>query len=176
MRIIITSLLLVILSKFAVADIVKFETNNFSNRIKLTWSGTLQKIDPSSQLAYFSFKNGSKIEEFQLHITRIYSLTLDDQDRVDRPLPRTLQDLKTPLPADPRYAEQLELTNENFVGDEIPDKVKVRPDRKSSKLYLSGTIMYGDLQKMMLKARAENQKTEKFEISRSGLVKWIRGY
>ena len=175
MKSLMITLLLLLLPSFAFADIVKFETNTFTNPINLTWSGTLQKIDLATQVAYFSYRNHSKTENFRVHITRIYSLTLDNQNRVDRAFPVTLQDLSTPLPTNPRFAEILELTNENFVGDEIPEKVKVRPDRKSSKLYLSGTIKYGDLQKLVLEAKAENKSRKVFEINRSDLIQWIRG-
>lgn len=169
------ALLSLILTTSAIADVVKLETNDWSNKRTLIWSGTLQKIDPSSQIAFFSFKNGSQIEEFSVHITRIYSLTLDNQDRVDKPFPATQQDIKSPLPTNPQSAETLELTNENFVGDDIPAGVKVRPDRRSSILHLSGTIKHGDLQKMMLEAKADNRATSAFEINRSDMLKWIRG-
>lgn len=163
------------ISTVAAADIVKMETNDWNNQRTLIWSGTLRKVDPATQVACFSFKNGSQIEEFQVHITRIYSLTLDNQDRVNKPFPATQQDLKTPLPTNPRSTEILELTNENFVSDTIPAEVKVRPDRNSTVLYLCGTIKHGDLQKMMLEVKAENRAMSAFEISRSDLLKWIRG-
>jgi hypothetical protein len=176
MKTIVIAFLSLIFSTFAIADIVKFETNDFSKKLPLTWCGILQKIDPNSQLAYFSYRNGSKIEEFQINITRIYSLTLDDQDRVDRPFPSTLQNLRESLPTNPRWTEVLELTNENFVGRDIPPDVLVRPaDRNSSKLYLSGTIKHGDLQKILLEVQAQDRAKKEFSISRSDLVKWIRG-
>jgi hypothetical protein len=177
MKTIILLLSLLVFSEYAFADIVLFETNNFTKKIKLTWRGKLQKIYLNSQVALFTYRNSSnpEPEKYQVHITRIYSLTLDDEDSVNKPFPATLQDLATPLPTDPRFGEQLELTNKNFVGDDIPGAVRVRPDRKSSKLYLSGTIKYGDLQKLVLEAKAENQGKMVFEIGRSDLVKWIRG-
>jgi hypothetical protein len=159
----------------ASADIVKMETNDWSNPRTLIWSGTLQRIDPSTQIAYFSFRNKSSIEEFAVHITRIYSLTLDSQTRVDRSFPTTRQSLIEPLPSSPRSTEILELTSENFIGDELPAEVRVRPDRSSPTIYLSGTIKQADLQNMVLEAKAANRSRMEFEISRADLMKWIRG-
>ena len=162
-------------SYYAIADIVKMETNDWSSPRTLTWSGRLQKIDESTQVAFFTYKKGSENKEFQVNITRIYALTLDDQEQVDYDFPTTKQELKTPLPTIPNEKGTIELTNDGFVGDNIPAEVKVRPDRKSARLYLSGTIKYGDLQKMMLEAKAADHATSTFEISRSDLLTWIRG-
>lgn len=173
-------LLSLLLASAVAADIIKMETNDFADSKSLIWSGTLQKIDPDSQIAYFSYANKAGTDEFKVHVTRIYSLTLDAQDRVDRPFPVTRQDLTSPLPGNPNRRDLLELNNENFVGDEIPDTVKVRPnDRQASTLQLSGTVKQtveqGELKKFLLEAKADNRKIAAFEIDRSDLSKWIRG-
>jgi hypothetical protein len=175
MKIISLLVLLLAVSFPAFSDVVKIETNEWSDKRTMVWTGTLQKIDLESQIAYFRFRNRSQLEKFQVHVTRIYSLTLDNQDRIDRPFPVTRQDLKTALPTNPRSVGILELTNESFVADDIPNEVRIRPDRKSPVIYLSGTIKHADLQKLMIEAKAEGRKTSKFEISRSDLLKWIRG-
>jgi len=157
-----------------IADIIKFETNTWSDKRSLVWTGTLTKIDPASNLVFFEYKNGDKIESFIVHVTRIYSLTIDSQDRVNRPLPATRQDLSKPLPTNPQSKRSLELSNDNFVADDIPENVRIRPDRKSLIIYLNGNIVSADLQTVILKARAANRSQESFEIQRSDLLKWIR--
>ncbi|MDM8521932.1 hypothetical protein QUF80_01030, partial [Desulfococcaceae bacterium HSG8] len=154
-----------------IADIIKFETNTWSDKRPLTWAGTLVKIDSASDLVFFEYKNGDKIESFRVHVTRIYSLTIDSQDQVNRALPATRQDLSQPLPTNPRQKRILELTNENFVVDDIPKNVRVR---EGTIITLNGNIVSADIQTVMLKARAANRSQESFEIRRSDLLKWIR--
>ncbi|RIH63502.1 hypothetical protein D1164_19705 [Mariniphaga sediminis] len=165
---------------FCYADIIKFETNDWSDKRPLVWTGTLKKIDPESNLVYFEYKMKDKIRAFQVHITRIYSLTIDSQDRVDKPLPETRQNLSTPLPSNPHSKRILELSNQNFVTEDIPGDVKVRPDREklksggNLKIYLNGNVVSANLQKVVLMARAANRSQQSFEIQRSDLIKWIR--
>jgi len=157
-----------------IADIIKFETNEWSDKRPLIWTGTLIKIDPVSNLAIFEYKNKDRIESFRVHVTRIYSLTIDSQDRVNRSLPPTKQFLAGPLPTNPRSKRTLELSNENFVADDIPENVRVRPDRKSIVITLNGNIVSANIETVMLNARAANKSRESFEIRRSDLLKWIR--
>lgn len=158
----------------SLADIIKFETNMWSDKRPLIWTGTLIKIDPVSNLVFFEYKNGDKIESFSVHVTRIYSLTIDSQDRVNRSIPKTRQDVSKPLPTNPKSKRSLELTNENFVTDDIPENVRIRPSRSSLIITLNGNIISADIQTVMLKARANNKSQESFEIRRSDLLKWIR--
>jgi hypothetical protein len=155
-------------------DIIKFETNDWSYRRPLVWTGTLKKIDPESNLVYFEYKMKDKIETFQVHVTRIYSLTLDSQDRVNKLLPETRQDLTTPLGSNPYEKRTLELSNKNFVADDIPEEVRVRPNRENLIIHLNGNVESADLQKVIIKARAANRSQQSFEIQRSDLIKWIR--
>ncbi|MEE4285090.1 MAG: hypothetical protein V2I31_03040 [Mariniphaga sp.] len=159
---------------FCYADIIKFETNNWSDRRPLVWTGTLKKIDPETNLVYFEFKMKNTIETFQVHVTRIYSLTVDIQDRVNKPLPETREDLTTPLGSNPYEKRTLELSNKNFVADDIPEDVRVRPNRENLIIHLNGNIESADLQKVIVKARAANKSQQSFEIQRSDLLKWIR--
>ena len=73
-----------------------------------------------------------------------------------------------------RPTRTLELSNENFVADDIPENVRIRPNRNSLIIYLNGNIVSADLQTVILKARAANRSQESFEIRRSDLLKWIR--
>ena len=139
------------------ADIIKLETNTWSDKRPLVWSGTLIKIDATSNLVFFEYKNGDEINSFNVHVTRIYSLTIDSQDRVNRDFPATRQNLAGALPTNPRSIRTLELTNANFVSDDIPETVRVRPNRNSLIIYLNGNIVSADIQTIMLKARAANR-------------------
>jgi hypothetical protein len=168
-------LILLLLSRRADADTLLMETNDWSDPRKLTWTCTLTRIDASTQLAFFSYRNKSQVQEFRVHVTRIYSLTIDSQDRVDRPLPSTRQNLTTALPTSPLAPATLELSNEGFLSEEIPTEVRVRPNRESPTLTLSGTIRQADLRMILLEAKAANKSTTSFEIPRSYLLKWIRG-
>ncbi len=156
------------------ADIIKIETNTWGNNRPLIWTCTLEKLESENQLAYFSFINGNKVEYFQVHITRIYSLTMDSQNRVNRSFPPSRQDLATPLPTNPRSRRIIELSNQNFVADDIPSNVRIRPDRKAMILSLNGDVINANLQEVQLKVRAGNRKISEFKINRSDLLKWVR--
>ena len=156
------------------ADVVKIETNTWSDRRPLRWTGTLTKIDASTGIASFEYKNRDQIKAFTVHVTRIYSLVVDSQDRVNKPFPPTRQDLNVELTTNPRSKRILELSNANFVADDIPTEVRVRPDRNSLIIYLNGNVISADLQKIALEARVANRGETSFEIQRSDLRNWIR--
>ncbi|MBI4195527.1 MAG: hypothetical protein HY526_10655 [Betaproteobacteria bacterium] len=158
----------------ASGDIVKIETNTWTDKKELVWTGILQKIDGATGIAYFTYNNRDKVDTFEVHVTRIYSLTIDEQSRVDRAFPQTQQKLSDALPTNPRPKRELELSNKNFVATEIPDDVQVRPDRKSLIIYLSGQIKTADLEKIMLEAKAQKEPRKQFTVDRSALLKWIR--
>ena len=158
----------------ALGDIVFIETNNWNLRSKLIWSGTLQKIDTKTQIAHFTYQNNSKEEEFKVHVTRIYSLQIDNQNRVNRPFPPTRENLETPLDTNPHSIRTIELSNQNSVGQRIPEEVVVRPDRVSLILYLNGDVKTVNLPQIILKVRNDKGDMSEFEIQRSDLLKWVR--
>ncbi len=167
-------LFLFIMPSVSQADIIKLETNVWSNKRPIVWSGTLLSIDPQSNLAHFEYKNKDTINTFSVHLTRIYSLTLDSQDRVNRPFPKTRKDITTELPINPRTKKVLELSNKNFVADDIPENVKVRGHQDSLVIYLNGRVVSADLENIVLQARAKQRQQETFSITRSDFRKWIR--
>lgn len=174
-KIVINAFMLFLLAPCASnADIVKFETNIWSDSRPLIWTGTLTKIDPTLNIAHFEYKNGDNIELFSVHVTRIYSLTLDNQDRVNRSFPKVRQDISLALPTNPRSKRKLELSNVNFVTDDIPHNVRVRPNRSNDIIYLNGRVLSADTENFSLEARAEKGTQQSFEIARSDLRRWIR--
>jgi hypothetical protein len=166
---------LISLLSSASADIIRMETNTWEDRRPLTWSGTLLRIDLATQIAHFSYRNGSELQLFSVHVTRIYSLEIDNQNRVNRSFPRTRMVLSEPLPTNLRARTVIELSNENFVGANIPQNVHIRPDRDGQILYLSGTILEATIGDVQLKVRASGENSSTFTIDRSDLLKWIRG-
>lgn len=67
------------------ADIVRFESNNFKNKIKINWIGKLKSID--NFIAHFIYINDDKETDYYIHISRIYSLEIDDQERYNSSFP-----------------------------------------------------------------------------------------
>ncbi|MEC5383172.1 hypothetical protein VSX64_20310 [Aurantimonas sp. C2-6-R+9] len=156
-------------------DIVKIETNDWSDRRDLVWTGTLEQIDQESGIAYFSYRNKEEIVKFSVHISRIYSLTIDTQDRVNREFPPTRADLETELSVNPNSKRRIILSNDNtYTALNIPKAVIVTPNRESAEIGIRGTIKRADLEKILVIARSVDRSEEEFDVDRGDLMQWIR--
>ncbi len=177
---IITFLALLALPKMAIGDILKIETNTWDNRIPLTWICTLEKIDADSKIAYFTYQNNDKTERFEVHVTRIYSLTLDNQNRVNLQFPKTMTDLKTKLPINPHATPNLEVSNKTGISGDIPEKVRFKLSNDNLILFMNGVIKKADIETILLEVLNKREKdstkptSSEVEIPRGELLKWIR--
>ena len=120
------------------ADVLKIETNNWRVSRDLTWTCRFLRLDRLSGIAEFEYMNGEGREVFSVHVTRIYSLVIDDDSRVNRSFPSTRENLEMPLPTDRNQPRSIELTNQHFAEDQIPEDVRQRSE--GGKVFLSGSL------------------------------------
>ncbi|GEM_PF-3142276 len=153
-------------------DVLKIETNNWSDKRDLTWTCRFARLDRESGLAHFTYRNGSQRIPFAVHYSRIYSLTIDDEDRVNKPFPKTREDLTKGLVSRKNKPRSIELSNGHFVDEEIP--VGVRQKVQGNKIFLSGTVLAVTAEELKIKARAQGKSLKEFELDREHLLRWVR--
>ena len=152
--------LIFILPVQSFADILKFETNTWSYKRQLTWTCKLEQIDRKSGIAKFLYLNREKMVEFSVHISRIYSLVIDAQNRVDRELPKMRQNPTIPLPYDLNKPRIVCLSDSNFAKDFVPEDVRIKVTENTIKM--PATILSVDHGKMTLFTRTKLKGMKEF--------------
>lgn len=158
------------------ADIVRFESNNFINKVPINWIGKLKSID--NYIAHFKYINNDKEIDYFIHISRIYSMEIDDQDQYNRSFPPCRAgDLKKELSGSNLFRmRKLELGR--FTKTKL-----IRNDINYSEGYncytINGTIISvneDDLNRKIVKLLAEKNDGEiiELEIKLDELKMWIR--
>lgn len=160
---------------FSAADIFTIETNNWDLRKRLTWTGKLVEMDAATGIARFEFVGPSGRESVEVHYSRIYSITFDTQIRTPKTFPRTRADLKTPLANITRKRERIELTNDGFLGDDIPNEIRVIPNREAGAYTLRGGLAEMDQTATGIIALSADRSEVTFDVDAEALRSWIRG-
>lgn len=174
MRALITALILV-LPSLAAADIFTIETNDWDLRKRLTWTGKLVEMDAETGIARFEFVGRNGRESVEVHYSRIYSITFDARIRTPKKFPRTRADLKTPLANITRKRERVELTNDGFLGDDIPAEIRVVPNREAQAYTLRGGLAEMDQGATGIIALGADRSEVMFDVDAEALRSWIRG-
>ena len=174
MKAILTALILAA-PTFAAADIFTIETNNWDVRKRLTWTGKLVEMDADTGIARFEFVGRKGRESVEVHYSRIYSITFDAQIRTPKTFPRTRADLRTPLANITRKRERVELTNDGFLGDDIPDQIKVVPNREAPAYTLRGGLAEMNQGATGIIALGPDRSEVSFDVDAEALRSWIRG-
>jgi len=153
------------------ADIVKIETNTWRDSSPFIWTCQLQRIDEDG-VAHFIYVNRGQEIDFDIHVTRIYSLEINDAIIVNRDFPPTRQNLSTRLPTNPNSRRVIELTNQNFV--EVPPMIPRRPCNGTN-MCINGYIRRATLEQFDIEStiRPDNH-TIPFPVQRTDLIIWIR--
>lgn len=160
---------IVSLSFFAEADIVHFETNDWHNQIRVTWLGKFISLDNETGVASFYYFNGSKRIEYSIHVSRIYSLKIDDQDRVNQEFPPTRHVLSKALLSDLRAPRKVEL--DKFAQFEISEEIK---HIKGERIHIRGTVISMDDTYVTLLVEKKDNTTSELRIDRTHFLMWIR--
>lgn len=167
--------LLIAMGSPVAADILKIETNNWNRRVPLIWTAKLTSLDRQTGLARFEFVNRGERETLDIHFTRIYSVTFDDQETVNKPFPPTRRNLATPLGRIPRSQETISLFNNGFLSASIPPDVIVIPDRTAPEYLLSGGVAELEPGNLELEALDISNDIRAFSIPEASMRNWIRG-
>ena len=157
------------------ADIFTIETNNWDMRKRLTWTGKLVEMDADTGIARFEFIGRDGRESVEVHYSRIYSITFDAQIRTPKRFPKTRADLRTPLANITRKRERLELTNDGFLGEEIPEEIRVIPNREAQAYTLRGGLAEMDQSATGVIALGADRSEVTFDVDAEALRSWIRG-
>ncbi|MCQ0986986.1 hypothetical protein [Jiella marina] len=173
MKVQLVTLFFICLSKPAISDVLKIETNNWDLRRELVWTAKLVELNQETGIAEFIYINKGIEEKILVHFTRIYSITFDNDQIVNSTFPPTRSDLTTPLGDIPRSRERILLENDGFL--EIPSDVKVVPDRDARNYTLKGGIVSLTTQQVNIEALAERNEQKLFTVPQAAFINWIRG-
>lgn len=166
------------LATAAPADILLFETGSRYGEKNLKWVGKVQSLDPATGLLSFRYFRGNDPVTIDVHVSRIYSITFDVNERYDEAFPKTRRPLTEPLPTNLSESDQqITLFNTSgFVGFDVPDDVRVRPvARDEAVLSMLGAIVEINGPSATLSAWNTMQGFSSFDLSAVKLRSWRRG-
>lgn len=164
------------LSGPARADYFKIETNDWSFERPVRWSGKLISIDRDTGIATFEYLNRGQKTPVHVHLSRIYSVEFNGRHSVNKAFPKTRQALDRPLDSTGRIREYVELSNDSFVGDDLPGHVRVRPKGKEGPvLTVIGHIAGQDAARATLVLSTVDNSQVEVVVAADVLSKWIRG-
>lgn len=173
MRILPVILFFIVSCNTAMSDVLKVETNNWDLRRELVWTAKLLTLNRETGIAEFVYVNMGTEEKIRVHFSRIYSITFDNDQTVNKTFPSTRADLTRPLGNIPRSRERILLENDGFL--EIPHGVKVVPNRDAEKYTLKGGIVSLTTKELNVEALAERGEETSFTIPQAAFINWIRG-
>lgn len=164
---------LIISASAAVSDVLKIETNNWDLRRELIWTAKLSTLDRDTGIATFVYSNKGETSEILVHFSRIYSITFDNDQTVNKPFPKTRADLTTPLGSIPRSRERILLENDGFL--DIPNGVRIVPDRNAEMYTLKGGIVSLAAEELNIEASVGQGEETTFTVPQAAFINWIRG-
>ena len=163
-------LIIVLLFTSLQADIIRFETNTFGEPKPINWLGKLEEIDRATGIAKLHYYNKTDRQEFSLHISRIYSLKIDNQDQVNKSLPQMRQDIDAELQSDLVRPRKVEL--DPFVQTYV--KLEEIKHIKGEHIHIRGTVIAVDREFVTLIVQTNDNSTSEVKIDRAHLLMWIR--
>lgn len=152
------------------ADIVKFETNNFEEKRPVTWICKLIEIDRETSMAKFYYFNKEEKIYFELHVSRIYSLKIDNQDQVDSDLPPMRQDITTKLISNLMLPRKVELKKSVKLDVSIENIKHLEFDH----IHIKGTLISVKNNSVNLLVNKTDNTITELVFNISDLVIWIR--
>lgn len=166
--------LLAMTAQPAFADVILFETGSSHGEKRMMWTGEFVKLDRRSGMVTFKYTDADrKWQQFRLHYSRIYSLEINEDKRVNADLPPFRSNVTTNIGVG--KTRKLVVIGGIFLNlDEIPEHIRKSCNEDPPEMVCTLDTSLREVDRSSAKLGSNESSGEDYIISREDLRFWIR--